>query len=313
MPGMTRLRSCLAAVVFTVPSACTTIGVSVPQSDAGDPQAAWARVLAHHVDPEGRIDFTGLADDRGDLGTFIAYIAHTPPDAFAERQAKLAYLINSYNALSMASVLDLGIPERLDLLDRIQFFVVRRAVVGGQAISLRAYENEVIRPLGDERVHFALNCMVASCPRLPQHPFTANGLDHELDAAARLFFTEPRNCAVDPTKRELHLSEILSFYTEDFLAKAPSLPAYATAGARTRCPRTLRSRFIHMTGQSTGRGEHHHEARRRLIAFPFRWRLDRRDPQRKPVIAVAKARLAQPMLTTVIGPLLSSRTFWTGL
>ena len=24
-------------------------------------------------------------------------------------------------------------------------------------------------------------------------------------------------------------------------------------------------------------------------------------------------RLAQPMLTTVIGPLLSSRTFWTGL
>lgn len=230
------LRSCLAAVVLTVPTACTTIGISVPQPDAGDPQAAWARVLARHVDPEGRIDFTGLAADRNDLGSFIVYIAHTPPNAFAERQAKLAYLINSYNALSMASVLDRGIPERLDLLDRIQFFVLRRAVVGGQPISLRAYENDVIRPLGDERVHFALNCMVASCPRLPQHPFTANGLDHELDAAARLFFTEPRNCAVDPTKRELYLSEILSFYTEDFLAKAPSLPAYVNRWRTDKVP-----------------------------------------------------------------------------
>jgi len=114
--------------------------------------------------------------------------------------------------------------------------VLRRAVVGGQPISLRAYEHDVIRPRGDERVHFAHNCMVASCPRLPQHPITANGLDHELDAAARLFFTEPRNCAVDPTKRELHLSEILNFYTEDFLAKAPSLPAYVNRWRTDKVP-----------------------------------------------------------------------------
>jgi hypothetical protein len=33
----------------------------------------------------------------------------------------------------------------------------------------------------------------------------------------------------------------------------------------------------------------------------------------KPVIAVAKARLAQAVLTSVIGPLLSSRRFRTGL
>src|SRR5260370_40811645 len=61
----------------------------------------------------------------------------------------------------------------------------------------------------------------------------------------------------------------------------------STAGALTRCPKTLRSRFIRMTGQSTSWGEHHHEARHRLMAFPFRWRLDRRDPQRQ-------ARAARP-------------------
>lgn len=239
-----RLRSFFGALVLTMPAACTTIGVSVPMPNDGDPQAAWARVLARYVDNEGRVDFTGLAADRGDLGIFIAYIAHTPSDAFTGRRSKLAYLINSYNALSMASVLDLGIPERLDLPDRIEFFVLRRAVVGGQAISLRAYENEVIRPLGDERVHFALNCMAASCPRLPQHPFTAEGLDGELDAAARHFFAEPRNLTVDPSKRELRLSEILSFYTEDFLPKAPSLPAYANRWRIDKVPEDIRVTFF---------------------------------------------------------------------
>jgi hypothetical protein len=57
-----------------------------------------------------------------------------------------------------------------------------------------------------------------------------------LDAAACLFFTEPRNCAVVPTKRELYLSEILSFYTEDFLAKAPSLPAYVNGWRTDKVP-----------------------------------------------------------------------------
>jgi hypothetical protein len=237
------LRRCAAVLILAAPAACTTIGVSVPLPDAGDPQAAWARVLARFVDREGRVDFTGLAADRGDLGIFIAYVARTPPDAFAEPRSKLAYLINSYNALSMASVLDLGIPERLGLLDRIQFFVLRRAVIGGREISLQAYENEVIRPLGDERVHFALNCMAASCPRLPQHPFTADGLDGELDAAARLFFAEPRNFAVDPTKRELRLSEILSFYTEDFLARSPSLPAYVNRWRADKVPEDFRVAF----------------------------------------------------------------------
>ena len=85
----------------------------------------------------------------------------------------------------------------------------------------------MIRPLNEERVHFALNCMAVSCPRLPRTPFTAAGLDAELDAAARLFFAEPRNLQVDPVRRVVRLSSILDFYPEDFLRKAPSLIAYA--------------------------------------------------------------------------------------
>jgi hypothetical protein len=67
-------------------------------------------------------------------------------------------------------------------------------------------------------VHFALNCMVRSCPRLPQAAFSADQLEAQLEAAAREFLNDPRNVRVDSAAREVWLSSILDFYTEDFAA-----------------------------------------------------------------------------------------------
>ncbi|MFT4823690.1 MAG: hypothetical protein ACJAUG_001456 [Halioglobus sp.] len=38
--------------------------------------------------------------------------------------------------------------------------------------------------LGDARAHFALNCMVRDCPRLPRVPFRAELLDQQLESAS---------------------------------------------------------------------------------------------------------------------------------
>jgi hypothetical protein len=69
--------------------------------------------------------------------------------------------------------------------------------------------------------------MAKACPRLPRRPFTAAGIDAELEREARRFFAEPRNLELDPARRTVRLSEILRFYTEDFTKEAPSLIAYA--------------------------------------------------------------------------------------
>jgi hypothetical protein len=62
-------------------------------------------------------------------------------------------------------------------------------------------ENDVIRSLGDERLHFALNCMAVACPRLPKTPFSADRLNDQLEQEARRFFGEPRNLVVDDEGR----------------------------------------------------------------------------------------------------------------
>ncbi len=238
--------SLLAAALLS--AGCTsTVGVPEARPERA-PLEHWAEVLRHHVNDQGGIDFRGLARAPRDLHAFVDHVSRagpeTTPEAFPTRASVLAYHINAYNALAMYNVLESGLPESLSGYRKISFFVLRRLVVAGEAGSLYAYENEVIRPLGEERVRFALNCMVAGCPRLPRTPFRAQELDRQLDAQARRFFSETRNLRVDDATRTVWLSEILDFYTEDFLAKAPSLIAYANRYVAAPVPAHYRTRFI---------------------------------------------------------------------
>jgi len=196
------------------------------------------------VDGSGRVDFAGIAADPAPLEAVVRAIGTNDPAAEPTRAGQLASHINAYNALAMYGVVRDGIPRRLSLLDRVRFFKLTRFIVGGRPISLYDYENDVIRPIGEERVHFALNCMAVSCPRLPARPFSAPDLDAELDRAARLFFSEPRHITVDDANRTVFFSAILDFYTGDFRAKAPSLIAYANRYHAPPIPADYRTRFF---------------------------------------------------------------------
>ena len=175
-------------------AACATLRPPTPSTVApADPEAVWGRVLAEHVDSDGAIDFVGLRERPRDLEAYVAWVVgHGPrstPALFPTRESRLAYYINAYNALAMYQVV--ATPRRPE--EQVRFFVTSRVPIDGRTMSLYALENDVIRPLGETRVHFALNRMVRACPRLPRAPFTAERLDTMLDAETRRFLDDPRN------------------------------------------------------------------------------------------------------------------------
>jgi len=219
-------------------------------SQALDPAVppGWAAVLDRFVDDYGRVDFEGLAQAPASLDAAVAYIASTSPESnpslFANREARLAYYLNAYNALAMFNVVDSGIPRSLAGLQKFGFFWAKKFTIGGRSLSLYALENDVIRPMKEERVHFALNCMVVSCPRLPRTPFTTDNLDRELAAAAQLFFSEKRNLTISNDAREVKVSEILKFYREDFLHTSPDLTAYINRHLAEKIPQGYKVDFI---------------------------------------------------------------------
>jgi hypothetical protein len=228
-------------------SMASLISFPPPPIDAGtrdmtiaEWETLWTRVLSRSVDDAGRIDFDALTKNHADLDRVVAFVAAvdpmSQPQHFPDRQSRLAFYINAYNAVAMYGVVAAGIPESLGGLTKFTFFYLRTFTIGGKSISLYKFENDVIRPLGEERVHFALNCMVVSCPKLPRTAFDAAALDKELNAAAREFIESPRNVSVDDTKREALVSAIFGFYTQDFLAHAPSLVAYINRYRQERIP-----------------------------------------------------------------------------
>jgi Protein of unknown function, DUF547 len=244
------IRRLLAALCIATLAGCATVTPppAVPSTNEAQAEAAWARVLARFVDTRGAVDFIALATDRGDLDRMLRHVADTPLNSFAGTRARLAHMINAYNALSMANVIDSGLPESHAGFAKLRFFVLRKQVIGGQTLSLYAFENDVIRPftraIGEPRVHFALNCSARACPALPRQPFRAATLDAELTRETVAFFARPENLRVDAAAREIWLSELLNFYPEDFVpAHGASLTDYVNRTLGLSLPLDYAVRF----------------------------------------------------------------------
>ncbi len=232
-------------------AACSTL-VATPRAAPADdtPSAsaaiqAWQRVLQTHVNERGLVDFAALAQAPEDLHTMVRFVANVPATNLGDRNAQLAHHINAYNALSMFNVIDSGIPKsNAALTQRYTFFIARKHTIGGQVMSLYDYENKVIRAFDEPRIHWALNCSALSCPVLPREPFEAATLEAQLERESKKFFADAQNMRIDAATRTVYLSEIFSFFPEDFAPKhAPNAIAYANRYAPAPADTSWQLRF----------------------------------------------------------------------
>lgn len=230
------LNGCATLVPFPQP---------LPAQQSGNHLAAYTRILRTFVNERGEVDFLALQKQHRDLDNYVAFVAQLAAISISNPNERLAHYINSYNALSMYNVLELGIPKTHAGWAKISFFYLREFHIGGKSLSLYAYENDVIRKLKEPRIHFALNCSALSCPVLPRTPFTAAGLYQELDREARKFFSESRNLRIDHASKTVYLSELLDFYTDDFITEStPTLSAYVNQYAPEKIPEGYAVEFI---------------------------------------------------------------------
>jgi len=211
----------------------------------------WAATLERFVDDQGRTDFVSLEKDTAQLQRFVDAIAEVSPtshpDLFPTEEHVLAYHVNAYNALAMKGVIERGIPDNFSsLFKRASFFKFRKVIIGGKKTNLYDYENKVIRPLGEPRMHFVLNCMVIDCPRLPKTVFTPESLEKDLQVASIEFFNKAKHIEISTKKKTVYLSGIMKFYTKDYVAsgKKQDLVAYVNQYRNTAIPADYRVKFL---------------------------------------------------------------------
>ncbi|MEO0530914.1 MAG: DUF547 domain-containing protein [Planctomycetota bacterium] len=229
----TRLATVLAALFPAALSGATAVaadvlvGVEVPANrrvslDQID-HSAWDQLLKTYVNDRGQVDYRGWhasAEAIQQLDQYLAILSTGDTDGRASREAKLAYWINAYNAVTVKGILreypTTSIRNHTAKLWGYNIWKNLKLKADGRTPSLNDIEHEILRPMGDPRIHFAIVCASVGCPRLLNEAYVADRLDGQLEGNAEHFFAQSQNFQVNRLAKRVSLSSILSWFGEDF-------------------------------------------------------------------------------------------------
>ncbi len=239
---------------------------AVPVAAQGFDHAAFDTVLSRFV-RDGRVDYAALAVGREALDGYLEQVAAVEPAEFAAwpEEEQIAYLINTYNAYTLETVVDhypikgssffkkLTSPKRFTFpansirhIDGV-FDGITHTVMGRE-MTLDDIEHGLLRAEYNEpRIHFALVCAAVSCPPLREEAFGGSRLDAQLDDQGRLFLNDPRLNRFEIERAQVYLSRIFDWFGDDFRDFADE-SIYASdakiSGVLTFVTRYLRERTV---------------------------------------------------------------------
>jgi hypothetical protein len=201
--------------------------------------AAWTSLLAAHVHwnaagTASAVDYAGFARDRAALDAYRAALAAVPEAELATWPAadRLAFLVNAYNANTIALVLTRY--PNLTSIKELGGWITspwkqRFVELLGSTRTLDEIEHELIRAgvgKDEPRVHFALNCASLGCPALRPEAYRAEALDTQLGDQTRRFLSDRTRNRYAPAAASLEVSKIFEWYGTDFERAAGSVAKF---------------------------------------------------------------------------------------
>jgi len=187
----------------------------------------WDSLLRKHVKVQGagvatQLDYAGMAGDQAQLSAYLAALAAVDRPSFEvwDTASQLAFLINTYNALTVDLILD-DYPD-IDSIRDIGFLLSSAwnqdiASLFREPVTLDEIEHEMIRGWDrykEPRIHFAVNCAAIGCPALRNEAYVSDRLERQLEESTKLFLSDRSRNYFDNGR--LYVSSIFDWYEEDF-------------------------------------------------------------------------------------------------
>ncbi|MEP3838047.1 MAG: DUF547 domain-containing protein [Algibacter sp.] len=173
---------------------------------------SWNTLLQKHVSQQGNVNYKGFKTDRKALTGYITKLGNHVPDNTWLKEDKLAYWINTYNALTVDLILrHYPINTIKDIKDP---WDQRYWKLGDKWYNLNEIEHDILRKMNDPRIHFAIVCASFSCPKLQNKAFTSQTINSQLNAATKTFLSDPTRNEI--SKNNIKLSKIFQWFAKDF-------------------------------------------------------------------------------------------------
>ncbi len=232
-----RLHGFVLLVLLAWPCEATaasswTVGVPVPAkrqiSMERIPHQLWNQLLHKYVDAQGNVNYAAWKrspQDMQALNQYLNTLSHASVSQRASRAARLAFWINAYNAVTIRGILreypTTSIRNHTARLFGYNIWKDLYLFVGGRRYNLEQIEHQVLRKMGEPRIHFAIVCASRGCPRLRNEAYTPDKVDSQLEDNARDFFAHPRRFRY--RNGTFYLSPILKWFAEDFGGNQPAV------------------------------------------------------------------------------------------
>ena len=174
--------------------------------------AAWENfdmALQRHV-KDGVVDYQSLRETQA-LTPEVLWLSTSKLPI--DQQDQKAFWINAYNLLTLDLIVDHPEISSIRDLHNGEPWKKEIFVVAGQSITLDEIEHKILRPLGDPRIHAALNCASRGCPPLQSFAYQGKTLDTQLDLACRNWMATN---AYFLSTSQLQLNSIFQWFKEDF-------------------------------------------------------------------------------------------------
>ena len=172
----------------------------------------WEVLLKKNVSATGVVNYEGFRRDSDKFNDFLRQLAKVKINTTWTKSDKMAYWINVYNAFTVKLIVNnfpISSIKEIDSPWKKKFFTI-----DGKLMNLSQVEHGILRGYGDPRIHFAINCASASCPRLIQVPYRADNLERLLERQTKEFINDPFYNTI--TDYSVNVSKLFDWYKKDF-------------------------------------------------------------------------------------------------
>ncbi len=167
------------------------------------------------------VDYKKLAKDPA-YTKLIKDLEKATLSTLKTKYEKLAFWINVYNIMAAKMVLDNYPVKSIKDAGSLFTAVWKKpvGVVAGKQRTLNEIEHEILRKMGEPRIHVAIVCASVSCPDLRKEAYSADKLNSQLDDQMKQFLANSKKgLRVDAKKGRIYLSSIFKWFEEDFEPK----------------------------------------------------------------------------------------------
>ena len=195
-----------------------------PLSQAAEPDwQTYQQLLDRHLSPKTQegirlnaLDYPALIADPA-FDEIVGRLESYPLESLTAPKEQLAFYINAYNIFAIKMIKD---HWPLDSIrDAGSWFspVWKKKIgtLGGKTTTLHDIEHEILRKMGEPRIHFAIVCASLSCPDLRGEPYRAAQLEQQLEQQVQSFLDNPGK-GLRQSGDGIQISKIFDWFDEDF-------------------------------------------------------------------------------------------------